>query len=90
MIELCAAHFCAQNPKKSLSPTELSKELRLFADQIGADAIKLSDMPEVMADYDIVVSCTASSLPIIGLGMAQRAIKTTSPPDVYGGFGSAS
>jgi glutamyl-tRNA reductase len=28
-----------------------------------------------MAGYDIVVSCTASPLPIIGLGMAERATK---------------
>ena len=75
MIELCAAHFCAQNPKKVTVANRTVERAQALADQIGADAIKLSDMPEVMADYDIVVSCTASSLPIIGLGMAQRAIK---------------
>ena len=26
-------------------------------------------------DYDIVISCTGSQLPVIGLGMIERAIK---------------
>lgn len=75
MIELCAAHFGAQNPKKITVANRTIERAQALAEQINADAIKLSDMSENMADYDIVVSCTASSLPIIGLGMAQRAIK---------------
>lgn len=39
-----------------------------------ADAIRLADLPEKIAGYDIIVSCTASALPIIGLGMIERAI----------------
>ena len=37
--------------------------------------MKLGDLPEAMAKFDIVVSCTASLLPIIGLGMVERAIR---------------
>lgn len=39
-----------------------------------ADAIPLSELPETIGNYDIVISCTASALPIIGLGMIERAI----------------
>ena len=37
--------------------------------------MKLSDLPDRIAEFDIIVSCTASALPIIGLGMIERAIK---------------
>ena len=37
--------------------------------------MRLEQLGERLADYDIVVSCTASSLPIIGLGMVERALK---------------
>ncbi|MEK7736186.1 MAG: glutamyl-tRNA reductase, partial [Pseudomonadota bacterium] len=39
------------------------------------DAMRLDEVAGRLADYDIVVSCTASPLPIIGLGMVERAIK---------------
>ena len=35
----------------------------------------LADLPARLAEFDIVVSCTASSLPIIGLGAVERALK---------------
>ncbi|HJV76091.1 MAG TPA: glutamyl-tRNA reductase, partial [Noviherbaspirillum sp.] len=38
-------------------------------------AIRLADLSEQLAQFDIVVSSTASTLPIIGLGMVERAIK---------------
>jgi glutamyl-tRNA reductase len=37
--------------------------------------MRLEQLGERLADYDIVVSCTASSLPIIGLGLVERALK---------------
>ena len=46
-----------------------------LAHRFNGSAIRLADLPEQLAKYDIVVSCTASSLPIIGLGMVERAIK---------------
>ena len=35
----------------------------------------LADLPARLAEFDIVVSSTASSLPIIGLGAVERALK---------------
>ena len=35
----------------------------------------LADLPSRLAEFDVVVSCTASSLPIIGLGAVERALK---------------
>jgi glutamyl-tRNA reductase len=46
-----------------------------LAARFGADVIRLDQVAEVLAGYDIVVSCTGSPLPIIGLGMVERALK---------------
>ncbi|MGE5666540.1 MAG: glutamyl-tRNA reductase, partial [Betaproteobacteria bacterium] len=39
-------------------------------------SMRLGDLPEALHRFDIIVSCTASSLPIIGLGMVERAIRS--------------
>jgi glutamyl-tRNA reductase len=40
-----------------------------------AQHIALGELPNRLHEFDIVVSCTASSLPIIGLGAVERALK---------------
>ncbi len=75
MIELCTAHFGAQNPKKVTVANRTEARAAALAESIGGNPVRLSEVPDIIADYDIVVSCTASSLPIIGLGMIQGAIK---------------
>ena len=40
-----------------------------------ADAITLHELPERLPQFDIIVTSTASSLPILGKGMLERAIK---------------
>ena len=78
MIELCLAHFAAQNPKRiTIANRTVARATALaarFANQ-GIDTITLSEVDGRLAEYDIVVSCTASPLPIIGLGMVARALK---------------
>src|SRR5690606_40332710 len=46
-----------------------------LAARFEGEAIALSELPEQLASHDIVVSCTASQLPILGKGMIERAIK---------------
>ncbi|MEN3372820.1 glutamyl-tRNA reductase [Dechloromonas sp. ZS-1] len=75
MIELCAAHFCAQKPKQVTIANRTIERGRALAEQYGGTAIRLDELGEHLAQHDIVVSCTASPLPIIGLGMVERAIK---------------
>jgi len=75
MIELCATHFSAQNPKTLTIANRTLERGELLAHRFNGRAIMLSDLPEQLANFDIVVSCTASSLPIIGLGLVERAIK---------------
>ena len=75
MIELCAAHFCAGKPKQVTIANRTLERGRALAEQYGGTAIRLDELGEHLAAHDIVVSCTASPLPIIGLGMVERAIK---------------
>ena len=75
MIELCATHFAACNPKQIVIANRTIDRGRALADRFGATAIRLEDVGERLAEFDIVVSCTASQLPIIGLGLVERAIK---------------
>lgn len=74
MIELCAAHFAAQQPKSITIANRTLERGQVLARTVHADAIRLADLPEKIANYDIIVSCTASALPIIGLGMIERAV----------------
>ena len=75
MITLCANHFAAQKPK-SMTVANRTKERGLeLAEKIHAEAILLNDLPTHFADFDIVITSTASQLPIVGLGMVERAIK---------------
>ena len=75
MIELAATHFAARTPRSMAVANRTLERGEKLAGRFGAEAMLLSDLPARLADYDIVVSCTASSLPIIGLGAVERALK---------------
>jgi len=47
-----------------------------LASRVEGDAITLTELPDRLAHFDIVVTSTASSLPILGKGMLERAIKS--------------
>ncbi|MES2018783.1 MAG: glutamyl-tRNA reductase [Pseudomonadota bacterium] len=75
MIELCATHFAAQNPKSITIANRTMERGEALAHRFNGKAIRLAALPDQLAQFDIVVSCTASSLPLIGLGLVERAIK---------------
>jgi glutamyl-tRNA reductase len=75
MIELCATHFAAQNPKSITIANRTLARGETLAARFNGRAIRLADLPERLAQFDIVVTSTASSLPLIGLGLVERAIK---------------
>ncbi|HEX5638557.1 MAG TPA: glutamyl-tRNA reductase [Burkholderiaceae bacterium] len=76
MIELCATHFAAQHPKSITVANRTLERAEALAHRLHAHPMKLGDLPDGLARFDIIVSSTASSLPIIGLGMVERAIKS--------------
>lgn len=83
MIELCATHFAAQNPKSLTIANRTLERGESLAHRFNGRALRLAQLPEQLAQFDIVVSCTASSLPIIGLGMVERALKTRRRKPVF-------
>ncbi len=75
MIELCAAHFAGYQPKHIAIANRTTERAAALAGRFNAEFMRLDELPLRLADFDIVVSCTASPLPIIGLGMVERALK---------------
>ena len=75
MIELAATHFAAKNPKAMVIANRTLDRGEKLAARFGAEVMRLADLPERLHAFDVVVSCTASTLPLIGLGAVERALK---------------
>ncbi|MBX3658636.1 MAG: glutamyl-tRNA reductase [Ramlibacter sp.] len=75
MIELAATHFAARNPKAIAIANRTLERGEKLASRFGGEVMRLSELPERLHEFDAVVSCTASTLPIIGLGAVERALK---------------
>ena len=75
MIELCATHFAAQGPARMTVANRTLERAQALAHRFNARAIELRDLAAHLHEHDIVVSSTASSLPILGKGLAERALK---------------
>jgi glutamyl-tRNA reductase len=75
MIELAATHFAAKGPRHIAIANRTLERGEKLASHFGAEAMRLSDLPARLHEFDAVISCTASSLPLIGLGAVERALK---------------
>ena len=76
MIDLCARHLKEQGVGHMIVANRTVERAQLVANQFGAEAISLAEMPLRLADADIVISSTASQLPILGKGAVERALKS--------------
>ena len=70
MIELCAT-----TPKSMVVANRTQERGERLAVQLKADVMRLADLPDRLHEFDAVISCTASTLPLIGLGAVERALK---------------
>ena len=75
MIELVATHFRAHNPLSITVANRTVERAEALAARVGGNAIRLADLSTQLQHYDIVISCTASSLPVLGKGMIERALR---------------
>jgi glutamyl-tRNA reductase len=75
MIELAATHFAAQAPARITVANRTLERAERLARRFNAQAIELRSLAERLHEHDIVVSCTASSLPILGKGLVERALR---------------
>ena len=69
------AHLAARAPRQLTIANRSLERGEALAAHVGAEAIGLADAMTRLAEFDVVVSCTASPLPVIGLGAVERAIK---------------
>ncbi|WP_269531598.1 glutamyl-tRNA reductase [Chitinimonas sp. BJYL2] len=75
MIELCATHFAAKRPRRMAVANRTVERGQALAQQFGGEAFALAELPDRLPQFDIVITSTASQLPIIGLGAVERAVK---------------
>ncbi len=76
MIDLCVAHFAAKSPRSITITNRSVERADKLAQMHGGFSMSLADLPARLHEFDVVVSCTASTLPLIGLGAVQRALRT--------------
>jgi glutamyl-tRNA reductase len=74
MIELTATHFAAQHPRRLTFANRTLERAQALADRFLGRAITLNELPSQLAAHDIVVTSTASTLPIIGKGLTESAL----------------
>jgi len=75
MIELFATHFAAHHPRRMTFANRTPERAQSLADRFLGRAIALNDLASRLAVHDIVVTSTASPLPIIGKGLTESALK---------------
>jgi glutamyl-tRNA reductase len=75
MVELAATYFVAQRPEVVVVANRTLARGQEFAERIDAQAIALADLPSRIHEFDIVITGTASTLPILGKGLIERALK---------------
>lgn len=75
MNELCAKYFAKHNPKKIMIANRTLQRAEQLGKKINGQSCLIGDVNKIIHHYDVVVSCTGSQLPIIGLGMIEEAIE---------------
>jgi glutamyl-tRNA reductase len=74
-ISLVARHLHDQGIKRIVVANRTLERASQLAEQFGAHAVLLSEIPQELVNSDIVISSTASQLPILGKGAVERALK---------------
>jgi len=74
-IELTARHLSQQGIGRIIIANRTYEKAHNLAMQFGGYAIALSELPNHLAEADIIISSTASQLPILGKGSVESALK---------------
>ena len=77
MIELVATYFAAKSPKLITVANRTLPRAQELCDKLGlnAEPCLLTELPDILHEYDVVVSSTTSQLPLVGKGMIERALR---------------
>lgn len=74
-IELVARHLVEAGVSRIVIANRTLGRARELAQKFGAEAVLLAEIPEQLLHADIVITSTASQLPILGKGAVEQAIK---------------
>jgi glutamyl-tRNA reductase len=75
MIDLVATHFAARQPESMTVANRTPARAEALAAKIGGDSMPLGDLGSRLHQFDAVVCCTGSQVPVVGLGAIRRAMK---------------
>jgi glutamyl-tRNA reductase len=74
-IELVARHLHEAGVRQLTVANRTRERAERVSSSLGGTAITLPEIPDALERADIVISSTASPLPILGKGMVERALK---------------
>lgn len=74
-IELVARHLKQNGVKHIIVANRSIERAQNLANEIGSEAISLAQIPDRLPHADIIIASTASTLPILGKGAIERALK---------------
>jgi glutamyl-tRNA reductase len=75
MNDLVGTHFAGHHVKRLVVMNRGAERGEALAQKLRGAYLPLAELPKRLHEFDIVISCTASTLPLIGLGAAKRAIQ---------------
>jgi len=74
-VELVARHLIDAGVSRIVIANRTLGRARELAQKFGAEAVLLAEIPEQLLDADIIITSTASQLPILGKGAVEQALK---------------
>ena len=74
-IELVGQHLIQSGAERVVVANRTLDRAQALAERLAASAILFADIPEQLASFDIVISSTASQLPVLGKGAVEVALK---------------
>lgn len=74
-IELVARHLREHQVKRLMITNRTRERAQRLAEEVNAEVIDFGALPENIASADIIISSTASPLPVIGKGIVESALK---------------
>lgn len=82
-IELAAQHLHSKKIEHIIIANRTIERAQGLADKFDGEAIALQDIPGHLHQADIVISSTASPLPILGKGAVEKALKKRKHKPVF-------
>lgn len=74
-MELAAEHLVTFGVNNIWVANRTPERAEVLAEKFNAKSIVIRDIPNHLADIDIIISSTASQLPLIGKGLVERVMK---------------